>query len=55
MLEKGIIIIIIVDRTFNDFYLKEYFVMDYMVHHPFGSTWGHNFYMGMQNGSKLEI
>ena len=20
-----------------------------------GSTWGHNFYMGMQNGSKLEI
>ena len=21
----------------------------------FGSTWGHNFYMGTQNGSKLEI
>ena len=26
-----------------------------LIHGAFGSTWGHNFYMDMQNGSKLEI
>ena len=26
-----------------------------VIHGEFGSIWGHNFYMGMQNGSKLEI
>ena len=26
-----------------------------VIHGGFGSTWGHNFYMGTQNGSKLEI
>ena len=26
-----------------------------IIHGGFGSTWGDNFYMGMQNGSKLEI
>ena len=25
------------------------------IHGGFGSTWGDNFYMGTQNGSKLEI
>jgi hypothetical protein len=25
------------------------------IQREFGSTWGDNFYMGMQNGSKLEI
>ena len=25
-----------------------------VIHGGFGSTWGHNFYMGTQNGSKLE-
>ena len=26
-----------------------------LIHGGFGSIWGDNFYMGMQNGSKLEI
>ena len=26
-----------------------------IIHGGFGSTWGDNFYMGTQNGSKLEI
>ena len=26
-----------------------------VIHGGFGSTWGQNFYMDMQNGSKLEV
>ena len=26
-----------------------------LIHRASGSTWGHNFYMGTQNGSKLGI
>ncbi len=34
---------------------KKYHFKLYITHGGFVSTWGHNFYMGMQKGSRLEI
>ena len=36
-------------------FLKKKANLNNLIHGGFGSTWGDNFYMGTQNGSKLEI
>ena len=35
--------------------LKKRTYLNNLIHGEFGSTWGDNFYIGMQNGLKLEI
>ena len=35
--------------------LKKKKELNNLIHGAFGRTWDHNFYMGMQNGSKLNL